>query len=250
MSRLASSLCVAAAALCITASARAADLPAAPPPVYKAPSVMYAMPYNWSGFYIGGNLGYGWATASADLTGPGGLTGSGSEDLNGGIFGLQAGYNWQLGQMVVGIETDIQATSQKASQTAACAAATCGVDVTATRDSKLPWFGTTRLRLGYAADRWLPYITAGVAYGAHTVDITASTATASGSSSSSETRAGFTVGGGVEVGLAPNWSAKLEYLYIDSGTLTTSTTVAGYGTVTADERVKNNVVRGGLNYRF
>lgn len=232
----------------IAASAHAADLPARA--AYKVPMDVRAMPYNWSGFYVGGNVGYGWATASADLTGPAGLTRDASEDLNGGIFGVQAGYNWQFGQWVVGLETDIQGTSQKASQTATCAAATCGVAVTATRDSKLPWFGTTRLRLGYAYDRWLVYATGGLAYGEHSTDVTVTAGASTGTSSSSETRAGLAVGAGVEMGLAPNWSAKLEYLYLDTGTVTTSTAVAGFGTVTADERVKNNVVRLGLNYRF
>lgn len=93
------------AALAIAASAQAADLQAARP-AYKAPTYVRAMPYNWAGFYVGGNVGSGWATASADLTGPAGLTSnSASENLNGGIFGAQAGYNWQFGQWVVGLET-------------------------------------------------------------------------------------------------------------------------------------------------
>jgi outer membrane immunogenic protein len=250
ISKRISALSAAALIIGLCTGARAADLPAAMRPVYKAPAMVPA-PYNWTGFYIGGNAGYGWGHASADLTGPTGITGnSAAEDLNGGVFGVQAGYNWQLGQTVIGIETDFQGTTQKASQNATCAAATCGVDVTASRDSKLPWFGTTRLRLGYAFDRWLPFITAGVAYGEHTTDINVTAGASSGSSSDSNTRAGFAVGGGVEVGLAPRWSAKLEYLYLDTGTVTTSTTVAGFGTVTADERVKNNVLRGGINYHF
>jgi outer membrane immunogenic protein len=235
----------------LAASAQAADLPAAVRPAYKAPAMMQPLPYNWTGFYIGGNAGYGWAHANADLTGPTGVTGNSlSEDLNGGIFGAQAGYNWQFGQWVVGLETDIQGTSQKASQTTTCSAATCGTAVTLTRDSKLPWFGTTRARLGYAVDRWMPFVTAGVAYGEHTIDLTGTTATGSAQASTSETKAGFVVGGGVEVAFAPRWSAKIEYLYIDSGTVTTSATVAGFGTVTADERLKNNVLRGGVNYHF
>lgn len=235
------------AVLGVAGSAHAADM--APRPVYKAPPAFErALPYRWAGFYAGGNLGYGWATASATVTGPAGLSADASEDLNGGIFGLQAGYNWQFGQWVVGVETDIQATSQKASQTVTCA--TCGAGVTATRDSKLPWFGTTRLRAGYAFDRWLVYATGGLAYGEHTNDVTATSGGATGSSSSSETRAGLAVGGGVELGLAPNWSARVEYLYLDSGTVTTTTAVTGFGTVTTEERLKNNVVRLGVNYRF
>ena len=214
--------------------AHAADMQAARP-AYKAPAYVAPLPYNWSGFYVGGNLGYGWATASADVTGPAGLSTSASENLNGGIFGLQ---------------TDIQGTSQKASQTAACSAATCGVAVTATRDSKLPWFGTTRLRLGYASDRWLVYATGGLAYGAHKTDVNVVAGASTGSGSNTETKAGLAVGAGVEMGLATNWSARLEYLYLDTGTITTTTAVAGYGTVTEKERVKNNVVRLGLNYRF
>lgn len=228
--------------------AQAADM--AVRPTYKAPAFVPVAPYNWSGFYVGGNLGYGWAKASADVTGPAGLAASASENLNGGILGLQAGYNWQIGQWVVGLETDIQGTSQKASQTATCPAATCGVLVTATRDSKLPWFGTTRLRLGYALDRWMVYATGGLAYGAHKTDVNVVAGASTGSGSNTETKAGLAVGAGVEMGLSRNWSAKLEYLYLDTGTITTTTTVAGYGTVTENERVKNNLVRMGLNYHF
>lgn len=249
MSRIASAAFAAATALGVAVPAQATDLP--PRPTYKAPAFVRAMPYNWSGFYVGGNLGYGWATASADLTGPAGLTSNtASENLNGGIFGVQAGYNWQFDQWVVGLETDIQGSSQKASQTATCTAANCGVAVNATRDSKLPWFGTTRLRLGYAQDRWLVYATGGLAYGQHTTDINVTAGASTGTSSSSETKAGLAIGAGVEVGLARNWSTKLEYLYLDTGTVKTTTTVSGFGTVTENERVKNNVVRLGLNYRF
>jgi outer membrane immunogenic protein len=213
MNKLFSIAGVSAMALGVVATAQAADLPARA--VYKAPAAVQPLPYNWSGFYIGANAGYGWARASASVTGTGGFVGDASEDLDGGVFGVQAGYNWQIGRTVIGVETDFQGSTQKASETATCAAATCGTAVTATRDSKLPWFGTTRLRLGYAFDRVLPYVTAGV-----------------------------------EVGLTPNWSAKVEYLYLDSGTVTTTATVNGYGTVTEDERLKNNIVRGGINYRF
>lgn len=240
---------VAISALGAAGTARAADMPAAVP-AYKAAVVAQALPYNWSGFYLGGNLGYGFASASANVTGPAGLSGDASEDLNGILGGVQFGYNWQYGHWVFGLEADLQASGQKASHTATCPAATCGVAVTATRDDALPWFGTARARVGYAADRLLMYVTGGLAYGEFTSDLAVTAGASSGTSSSSATKAGLAVGGGVEFALTGNWTGRLEYLYIDTGQITTDTFVTGYGTVTETERVKNNVVRAGLNYRF
>jgi outer membrane immunogenic protein len=153
-------------------TARAADLPVKAPPV---PAI-----YGWSGFYVGGTLGYGWrdnrATtfAQADplvtaVTCGGTLGGTcappASSGLSGGVFGFQAGYNWQFAsRWLLGVETDINFSSISGSATSA--PYRIGL-VTAqnTVDQSIDWFGTVRARLGFlATDRLLVYGTGGFAY--------------------------------------------------------------------------------------
>ena len=160
-------------------------------PVYKAPPPVAV--YSWSGFYVGANVGYSWGRSSNDwdffapsffvLPGsttclPAGLAlclaGSDSNKLNGVIGGLQAGYNWQAGQFLVGIETDIQATGQKGDR---IFSGGFPVDpqvppsiVEATYTQKLQWIGTLRGRVGFATNQTLLYATGGLAYGPVTVN--------------------------------------------------------------------------------
>src|SRR5882757_6157690 len=117
--------------------ASAADLPV------KAPAVPYVAPYSWTGFYIGANLGYGWARASDDL----GM----SSNLNGVIGGGQIGYNWQINNIVLGVETDFQGSGERASSNGLF----LGVPVSVT--GRIRYFGTVRGRIGYAWDRWMVY---------------------------------------------------------------------------------------------
>lgn len=202
-------------------SALAADLPR------KAAS---PAPYNWTGLYAGVNAGYGWATSSGT-------------SANGAIGGVQAGYNWQNGNIVWGVETDIQATGQKASVTASSGG------VTITETDKASWLGTTRLRAGFAADRWFFYGTGGVAYTRFTQDGVA-TGLITGAYSGSNAKVGWTLGTGVEAALGTNWSWKLEYLYASFGGFTNTYALTG-GTITNNySRVNENIVRTGLNYRF
>ena len=150
-------------------SAGAADMTARP--AYAAPPPAYS----WSGFYIGGNVGYGWGTAKDDATESTTMSGvvtrstttSNSQDMNGVIGGVQAGYNYQFGTWVWGWETDFQGSGQKGSSTFnGVAGGALGIPFTVTADHKLEWFGTSRGRLGVL---WGPnvllYGTAGVAYG-------------------------------------------------------------------------------------
>jgi outer membrane immunogenic protein len=219
-------------------------------PAYKAPpAVVVASRYDWTGFYIGGNLGYGWGHATTDVTAPN-LTTSVSESLNGVIGGGQLGYRRQFGSWVLGFETDIQWSGQSAGGTVTCPAATCGTAVTVTHDDKISWFGTTRSKLGYAFDTWMIYFTSGVAYGEIKTDLTATTATGIATTSGSKTGFAWTVGGGAEFALSQNWSTKIEYLWIDTKNVDNTATVPGYGTVNSTSRVTNNIVRAGLNYRF
>jgi len=176
----------------------------------------------WTGFYAGVNIGGGWADV--------GDTG-GSNDLTGILGGGQLGYNWQAGNVVFGLEGDFQGTGQTRSDTVS------GFSV----DQKLPWFATLRGRLGYAAGPWMLYATGGAAWVDYKMEVSALGTTVSDDTAKSA----WTVGGGVEWMFVPSWSAKIEYLYLD----TDDTSVTLFGT-TFDGRAKNNIVRAGLNFHF
>lgn len=198
---------------------------------------------NWNGFYLGGNFGSGTARDRSSITDLG--TGAvntfnlAADGFNGGV---QAGYNWQAGSTVFGIETDIQGASLEDNKTCVnCGAA--GLDI----NSKLPWFGTVRGRLGYSVGPSLFYATGGFAYGG--------VKTAFNGLGFSETRTGWTVGAGIEtpftlLGLfGPNWTSKTEYLYVDLGRVTNGLTIAGTP-VAFTTKVQEHIFRTGLNYHF
>ena len=217
------------ATMIFAGAASAADMPARMP-VKAVPFV--AAPYNWTGFYVGGNIGYGWASTSADV--------GGSTNMNGFIGGGQIGYNWQMNNLVLGLEADFQGSNERANATGAIGL----VAITATE--RVRYFGTVRGRIGYAWDRFMVYATGGYAYTNIGLDVTATapgpiTATAS----SNSTKSGATIGAGVEWAFAGPWTAKLEYLYIDTGTQ--AVTLLG---VTDNARIRNNILRTGINYRF
>lgn len=197
--------------------AAAADLPpaAAPGPYYKAPA--YNPAYNWSGFYLGINGGGGWGRSNSITTGP--------LNTSGGLAGGTIGYNYQINQVVLGVEGDIDWADINASN--------------AFGKVSDDWLSTIRGRLGFAADRFLPYVTGGAAFG----DVKASVP---GFASTDTTNAGWTAGGGIEFAIAGNWTAKAEYLYVDLGNIS-YTTVPG-----SSENVsyRANIGRVGLNYRF
>jgi outer membrane immunogenic protein len=144
------------------------------------------------------------------------------------------GYNYQLGSWVLGLEGDWDWADIKDS--VACGAFTC--------ETKNSWLATARGRIGYAFDRWLPYFTGGVAFGK--VEANGSNPAATGAS---DTRTGWTVGGGLEYAFLGNWSAKIEYLYVDLGSFNCGTSCA-VGVVSNDVDFKTNIIRAGLNYKF
>jgi outer membrane immunogenic protein len=230
--------------------ALAADLPPAPAP--RAPAAYVpttAVVYNWSGFYIGANGGYAFANGDATYTATtpfltGGTLASG--DLNGGFVGGQAGFNWQTGALVLGIEGDWQWAWQETNNGTGTA---CGTTFTCTANHKVNWFGTARGRIGGAFDRVLLYATGGGAWMNVTSQFNVGTASVFDQSS---TLGGWTAGAGVEVAFSENFSAKLEYLYISVSDFTASGTIpvpAG-GTLTETTTITNNVIRAGLNFRF
>lgn len=228
-----------------------------------------AAPYNWSGLYIGLNLGGGWGQAQSDdslaFTSNQGVllggTSSPTNNISGVTGGGQLGYNWQIGPAVIGVETDIQGSGQSGSSTSVCGAVSQGVGcgnsaATFEHTDKITWFGTTRGRLGAAFDRFLVYITGGAAYGEVKSDTTVTRMTGVVSYSTSSTRLGWTIGGGVEGALLQNWTWRLEYLYMDLGTVDSSGAIAngiGFGLgggASTSTKFTDNIVRGALNYRF
>jgi outer membrane immunogenic protein len=197
----------------IIGSATAADLPRQAP-IYKAPA--YAAPmFNWTGAYIGLNAGGGWGKSNWSNIGD-------KFDVSGGMVGATVGYNWQFGTWVIGGEADIDWTNIKGSGNFGT-------------ETKNEFLSTIRGRVGYSFDRWMPYVTGGLAIG----NIKA-TDTWFGPSKD-ETKVGWTVGTGVEFAFAPQWTAKVEYLYVDLGNVEFSGNKAEFYT---------NIVRGGVNYRF
>lgn len=209
----------------LTATAAAADLARpAPQTYYKAPA-MVTQVYSWTGFYIGINGGGGFGRSTWDSTG--------GFNTSGGLVGGTVGYNYQFGQAVAGIEADIDWADINGSTTNGCVAG-CK-----TSDN---WLSTVRGRLGYAADRFLPFITGGAAFG----DIKASTP---GLPGADQTNAGWTLGGGLEFALAQNWTAKAEYLYVDLGKFNCGTS-CNLATPTNNVSFTTNLVRAGVNYHF
>jgi outer membrane immunogenic protein len=215
----------AASVVALATAANAADM-------YRPSAGGYKdVPYvgvNWSGLYVGVNGGYGANAASVP---------SGWLDPAGGFGGGQIGYNVQRGNIVFGVEADIQG-----GDISDTVAGTVG-DYRGNYESKMDWFGTVRARAGYTFDRALVYATGGFAYGNVTNSFCAN---AGGCISASETQTGWVVGGGVEYKLMPNWSVKGEYQYLDLDA--SSATGAGPLGMGNGDRTQVNTVRVGLNY--
>jgi outer membrane immunogenic protein len=285
--------------------AMAADLP-----VYKAPPPVAVAAFSWTGFYVGANIGYSdgrsnnvWDISAANIIVPNAqcgpadvrfcVNGQNSNKLTGAIGGFQAGYNWQSGRFLAGVETDWQISDQKADQLFNFGFINAGnlfpgAFVSGAYTQRLQWLGTLRGRVGITADRVLFYGTGGLAYGQVKID---GSATSSGfftgipgapactgpgpfgstcqlaNWSNSSTKVGWTVGGGLEAAISNGWTVKVEYLYVDLGTVRTSfatlpgcygtpifpggiCTGVSAGTGNINSRITDNIVRVGFNYRF
>lgn len=195
-------------AVVMATGAQAADIGRGSYQPYSPPPVMAR--YSWMGPYLGVNLGYQWGETTNNPTEPAGIMG-----------GLQAGYNFQSGQFVFGGEADIQLSGAE--------------DTFAPWKFSNPWFGTLRGRAGYALNNILFYGTGGFAYGNVKGEFLGL--------DESRTHYGWTVGLGAEVGLTQNWSAKVEYLYVDLAE-------RGYTVTGTENGLESNVLRFGVNYRF
>jgi outer membrane immunogenic protein len=224
----------------------AADL--RPAPVKALPMVQSI--YNWTGFYLGVNVGGGWSNANMDFSTAGFPSFAGVDNhMAGVIAGGQAGYNWQSGSMVFGIEADFQYSGMKGGISAPCPPGICA-GLAASFDQKMPWFGTARGRVGYASMGWLIYATGGYAYTRLESNAFASAGGLAVDIRRDENRHGWTAGGGIEVAFAGNWTAKVEYLFMDFGKHNGSWSLTGLPTITDSTRLQSNIVRAGVNYRF
>lgn len=221
----------------LTGAASAADLAARP--YTKAPAPMAAI-YNWTGFYIGAQVGYAWGdnrtTEFVTATGlPTGFNQNYSSD--GFVGGGHVGYNWQAGQFVFGLEGDLEGADIRGGYRLANTNGT---------DFKIDAQASIRGRLGLAFNNSLLYVTGGAAFAdiQHTY-VFANTLF----ESVSQTRTGWTVGAGWEYGFTPNWSARLEYRYTDFGSFRDRSTFSFPGFTYEDHPVYHTV-RGGISYRF
>lgn len=242
-----------------TSMAAAADLPNKSP-AYKAP---VAIPYTWSGFYVGGTLGYGWGGQSINLTpdanyAPAFANGvvpySLAADPRGAIGGIEYGTNWQFQRIVLGWESDFSFSDIKQSQTVITHIFGAVNNI---GEQKLNWLSTSRARVGYLVqDNLLLYATGGLADGRATASSSATMVAICGggncpAGSDGKILWGWTVGGGVEYGIG-HWSAKLEYLHYDLGNLNynmTDPTFPG-AFIAASTKFSGDIVRAGVNYRF
>lgn len=246
-------------------SASAADLT---PRVYtKAPAIVESV-YNWTGFYVGGNIGYGWGTGNTNFTplpsGPAFVNLAPTTlrpNQNGVIGGGQIGYNWQTGAYVWGLEADIQGSGIKGNAFQSPIIQNNGTPFPGAgflqASQNLTWFGTVRLRAGYTpVDRLLLYATGGLAYG--NINYAAQSDFRPGGTEQypaafSKTKVGWTAGAGAEWAFAQNWSAKIEYLYIDLGKesfIANPIPVNPPFHVGYDWKTQEHMVRLGLNYKF
>jgi outer membrane immunogenic protein len=209
------------AVMTMIGAANAADMPRRHAMPTKAP--MYEAAYNWTGFYVGINGGAGWGRSNWDAFGT-------EFNTSGGLVGGTIGYNYQMGQVVLGLEGDGDWSGLRGS--GSCAGLSC--------ETRNNWLATARGRIGYSFGRVMPYVTGGGAFG----DVKSSLA---GFGSQTTTKAGWTLGGGAEVAIAGPWTAKIEYLYVDLGKAGCDAVACGAPT---DVSFTSNIVRAGINYRF
>jgi len=213
---------------------------------FAAADAMMPPAYNWTGFYVGGNLGAGVANGPATLgfdNVVSNQTNFAARSLNGG---LQAGANWQMRNLVLGVEGDIQANDQSQRDCFDF----CLRDQSTDFGTRLPWFATLRGRAGYGAGPFLVYGTAGAALGSvetsyrryhfgHTF----------ASGIFSEVKSGWTAGGGIETALSEHWTAKAEYLYLDLGRVAHAMPDLVGGNAQFSTTIRDHIFRVGLNYK-
>jgi outer membrane immunogenic protein len=221
------------AAVGLAQTANAADLPrrssaAAPAPIYSAAPL-----FTWTGVYAGVNFGYGFGKFN-------GTNGGTFGKADGGLVGATLGYNYQVGQALFGLEGDYGYDGAK--NTNIVPGRGLGIGA-ASATGKMSDLLTARARLGYSVDRALLFVTGG--YAGATVKTSVVDPTLPATFSSSAWRNGYALGGGLEYAFTQNISAKAEYLYTSFGSKT-----ALAAPWTSNVGLHQNLIRGGVNYRF
>ena len=226
-----------AASAAAGSSAQAADLLLRKSP----PPLIMAQPFTWTGFYVGGQIGYAWGNdrTTEFFTANGAPTGlSWSYNPDGVVGGLHSGYNYQFNSFVVGVEGDIELANNRGGFTDPGGAGTTHVDVQ----------GSLRGRLGYAIDRFLIYGTGGVAI----AELKNKYTNPFGPliENVSKTRTGWTLGGGVEYAFTNSITARVEYRYTDYGSYRNPSKIAFPGILTGEQEPSFQTVRVGVSYKF
>jgi opacity protein-like surface antigen len=223
---------------------------------------------SWSGFYLGIHGGYGWKDNDfAEVISVVPLVTLGGIDSRGSLWGFQAGYNWQRGPIVGGLEIDFSKSNIRGTSTPVVRTFAGGVTITDTEGDDVQWLGTARARLGYAisgggcCSNFLLYATGGLAW--ERVDrIDTTILVVPGTTQTATTRDprdwfGWVIGAGAEARLGgTGWIGRIEYLHYDFGTVEATTNVvttpATPGGTFSDHAGKQTieVVRAGLSYKF
>jgi outer membrane immunogenic protein len=210
--------------------ATAADMSVPPMPAAFVPP-----PFSWTGFYIGANLGGGWASGTLSDNFTGASLGTSSTGV---VGGSQLGYNYQIGNLVLGAEWTFDGTSLNASRTVGALQGSTNTD----------WMTTVAARFGIAANNWLFYGKAGGGWANNNATLT--NLNNGLQVSTSNTNGGWLAGGGVEYAFAPRWSAKLEYNYLGLNSWNVNSTIFAPN---ADRFSVNRNIQTllvGVNYRF
>jgi outer membrane immunogenic protein len=231
------------------APASAADLAARP--YTKAPPPMVAALYDWSGFYLGLNGGWGSSRKCWDFTTPAGVfvAPEGCHNATGGVAGGQIGYRWQASAWVFGLEAQGDWADLRGSNISTFAPAF-------TNRSKIDAFGLFTGQVGYAFNTVLLYAKGGAAVTGDRFNVNTTIGNVLAATTGDQTRWGGTVGAGLEYAFAPNWSAAIEYDHLFMGTKTTSFinngTVGVAGTLFGTDRIRQDVdlVTVRVNYRW
>jgi outer membrane immunogenic protein len=250
-------------------TAMAADYPIGPaigPQYVVNPAYVVAPGFSWNGFYVGGNIGGHFGsdkiTATADETGGFGPAGAAAINamspttLNptGVIGGIQGGYNWQIGNVLYGLEVDASAVGGTARRTLTGFPVINPADFM-TNSTGATALATVRPRLGWTWDRNLLYITGGYAFG--NVRATDSFGYFGGafvgSFNVTARQSGWTVGAGYEYAFAGPWSVKIEYLYVNLGgfiNLVPGPVAGAPANLHVQHDYSDNIARVGVNYHF
>ncbi len=223
MARLTRAGMALAAGVLIGGPAWAADLPQPAAPVqYQEPAPVAQ--FDWSGFYMGGQLGWGWSDFNTNNS----ATGKFNSDASGINGGVHAGYNFAVTpNIVLGAEADFSLSDSEKRRTVS------GVNV----KTKSDWNSTFRARAGWTFDRFMVYGTGGLALA--DINVRAN------GDGASKTAVGWTAGAGVEGAVSDNVTARLEYLYQDFGRESFSVNGSKYKT-----DLSNNIARFGVSYKF